>query len=87
MHIAVTNFKLPQTEAYLPMNTYLSESLRLIIPRYACHSLNLDFLNNMAFSPESKDEDLHAGLLQVSDSTTLLMAEFGIAEGRINEKG
>lgn len=87
LHIALSNFPVPPADIRSPRDATLCHSLRLIVPRYAYHSLDLDSVNKASFVPESKNEDLHAGVLQVPDSTVLLMTEFGINEGRVGEKG
>lgn len=49
--------------------------------------LSLDVLNKGSFVPESKQEDLHSGFLQLSQGSTLLITEGGIQEGKLVEKG
>ena len=86
LHIALTSFPTPSPEAG-SSTPILCDRLREIIPRFSSYAMSLDFLNKSTFSPTSKDEDLHAGVLQVPQSTSLFMTEFGIGEGRIGEKG
>jgi len=50
-------------------------------------SLSLDLLNSVSFVPESVNEDLHSGYLQLAHSTTMLMTEGGIQEGKLVERG
>ena len=49
--------------------------------------LSLDLLNSVPFSPESVNEDLHSGYLQLAHGTTMLMTEGGIQEGKLVERG
>lgn len=49
--------------------------------------LSLDILNKSSFVPESKDEDLHSGILQLPRASMLLITEGGIQEGKLVEKG
>jgi hypothetical protein len=49
--------------------------------------LSLPLLNTSAFTPESKNEDLHAGYLQLPAGCTVLVTESGVAEGKLVEKG
>jgi hypothetical protein len=58
-----------------------------LLPQYLTIPLSLDILNRESFSPESKDEDLHSGYLQVPHETTLLLTENNVREGKLVEKG
>jgi hypothetical protein len=49
--------------------------------------LSLPLLNSSAFTPESKNEDLQAGYLQLPAGCTVLVTESGVAEGKVVEKG
>lgn len=49
--------------------------------------LSLDLLNRDPFAPESKEEDLHAGVLQLPQGTVLLVTEGGVSEGKLVERG
>ncbi len=49
--------------------------------------LSLDLLNSVPFAPESINEDLHSGYLQLAHGTTMLMTEGGIQEGKLVERG
>ena len=49
--------------------------------------LSLDLLNTVPFAPESVNEDLHSGYLQLAHGTTMLMTEGGIQEGKLVERG
>jgi len=50
-------------------------------------SLSLDLLNSAPFVPESVNEDLHSGYLQLAQGTAVLMTESGIEEGKLIERG
>jgi hypothetical protein len=49
--------------------------------------LSLDLLNSVPFAPESVNEDLHSGYLQLAHGTTILMTEGGVQEGKLVERG
>lgn len=49
--------------------------------------LSLDVLNNTSARPESKDEDLHSGWLQLPRGTILMLTESSVSEGSIFDRG
>lgn len=49
--------------------------------------LSLQNLNSTAFVPESKDEDLHSGWLQLPKGSVCVVSELELEEGTIAEKG
>jgi hypothetical protein len=49
--------------------------------------LSLDLLNKCRFVPESKDEDLHSGFLQVPSGSVMVVTECGVNEGVLSENG
>lgn len=61
--------------------------LDLLFPLSHSLPLSLDSLNKTNFTPESKDEDLHAGILQLPQGTVLLVSEGGVREGQLHERG
>lgn len=65
----------------------LSDVLSLLLPLHATLPLSLDLLNTARFAPESINEDLHSGYLQLAHGTTVLMTEGGIQEGKLIERG
>ncbi|KAF9810959.1 hypothetical protein IEO21_06763 [Rhodonia placenta] len=65
----------------------LSTVLAQILPLTHTLPLSLDVLNKDAFVPESKEEDLHAGVLQLPQGTVLLVTEGGVHEGKLDEQG
>ncbi|KAK7693128.1 hypothetical protein QCA50_002694 [Cerrena zonata] len=70
--------------AYHPTLTHV---LSEILPLTETLPLSLPYLNTVPFSPESKDEDLHAGVLQLPKGSVLLITEGGISEGKLQERG
>lgn len=65
----------------------LSLLLSLLLPMTRTLPLSLDILNKSSFVPESKDEDLHSGILQLPKASMLLITEGGIQEGKLVERG
>jgi hypothetical protein len=65
----------------------LSHVLSLLLPIHVTLPLTLDLLNSVPFAPESVNEDLHSGYLQLAHGTTMLMTEGGIQEGKLVEQG
>ncbi|KAH7889846.1 putative alanine racemase-domain-containing protein [Phlebopus sp. FC_14] len=80
----ISLFPQPPEPGMLPA---LSHVLVELLPQYIPIQLSLDVLNTKLFMPESKEEDLHAGYLQVPFGTTTLLTESGIQEGKLLEKG
>jgi hypothetical protein len=58
-----------------------------LLPLHVTLPLSLDLLNSVPFAPESVNEDLHSGYLQLAHGTTMLMTEGGILEGKLVERG
>ncbi|KAJ8481423.1 hypothetical protein ONZ51_g5994 [Trametes cubensis] len=65
----------------------LSAVLKLLLPLADTLPLSLDTLNKKRFVPESQEEDLHAGLLQLPQGTVMLITEGGVREGQLLERG
>jgi Mini-chromosome maintenance replisome factor len=65
----------------------LSGVLSLLLPLHVTLPLSLDLLNSARFAPESVNEDLHSGYLQLAHGTTMLMTEGGIQEGKLVDRG
>lgn len=70
--------------AYLPT---LSHILTHITPLSKTLPLSLELLNKLPFAPESKDEDLHSGALQLPKGSVVLVTEGGVREGKLIERG
>ena len=65
----------------------LSAVLAELLPLTHTLPLSLLLLNKEPFAPESKDEDLHSGVLQLPQGTVLLVTEGGIQEGKLVDRG
>lgn len=65
----------------------MTHVLSLLFPTSITVPLSLDLLNETSFVPESKNEDLHSGMLQVPGGTTLLLTENNVQEGKLVERG
>ncbi|KAI0340694.1 hypothetical protein BDW22DRAFT_1486089 [Trametopsis cervina] len=65
----------------------LSYILSHLLPITRTLPLSLDVLNKSPFAPESKNEDLHSGALQLPQGSVLLVTEHGIQEGKLVERG
>ncbi|KAI9056684.1 hypothetical protein FKP32DRAFT_1598956 [Trametes sanguinea] len=79
---------IPSTTTTAPvLPPTLATVLQLLLPLTHTLPLSLDTLNKSQFVPESKDEDLHAGVLQLPQGTVLLVTEGGVREGQLLERG
>ena len=79
---------IPSTSpSQLPPVPALSAVLSAILPLAHTLPLSLESLNRSKFAPSSKDEDLHAGVLQLPQGTVLLVSEGGVREGQLLEQG
>lgn len=65
----------------------LSYILAELLQQYVSIPLSLELLNSKTFAPESREEDLHAGYLQLPAGTTVLLTESAVREGVVSEKG
>ncbi|KAJ7582490.1 putative alanine racemase-domain-containing protein [Mycena floridula] len=65
----------------------LSAVLSQIFPLLSTLPLSLDTINKTSFAPESKDEDLHSGWLQMPKGSVCVITEGGVREGTVNERG
>ncbi|KAI0085418.1 mini-chromosome maintenance replisome factor-domain-containing protein [Irpex rosettiformis] len=79
----------PTTESLSPPAAIpsLSDVLSALLPLARTLPLSLDFLNKTRFAPESKEEDLHSGALQIPQGSVLLITEHGVQEGKLVEQG
>ncbi|OJA18869.1 hypothetical protein AZE42_08571 [Rhizopogon vesiculosus] len=84
--ITLSRFPVPTSSSSSALPT-LHHVLSDLLPQHLSVPLSLDLLNKEKFSPESKDEDLHSGYLQVPHGTTLLLTENNVREGKLVEKG
>jgi hypothetical protein len=83
--LTLTHFPSPTSSP--PTLPALSHLLSLILPLQVTLSLSLDLLNSALFAPESVNEDLRSGYLQLAQGTAVLMTESGIEEGKLIERG
>jgi hypothetical protein len=67
----------------------LSDILTSLLPLFHSFALTIPFLNDSSsrFYPESKDETLESGLLQLVSGTHLLVDERGMTEGNLGDRG
>ncbi|KAH7927729.1 hypothetical protein BV22DRAFT_1084528 [Leucogyrophana mollusca] len=82
--LTLSRFPQPKVGSTTPA---LSHVLSEILPMFLTIPLSLDILNNVKFTPESIEENLHSGILQVAQGTVVLLTESGIQEGQLVEKG
>ncbi|TFK55034.1 hypothetical protein OE88DRAFT_992312 [Heliocybe sulcata] len=83
---SLTLSKLPPPPA-LSASPALCTVLSLLLPQVIKLPATLDSLNKERYVPESKEEDLHSGYLQVPAGTTVIISEVGLQEGKLHEKG
>ncbi|KAF8500970.1 mini-chromosome maintenance replisome factor-domain-containing protein [Russula emetica] len=84
--LTLTHFPSP-TSSSPSTHPSLSDILSLLLPLHVTLPLSLDLLNSVHFAPESVNEDLHSGYLQLAHGTTMLMTEGGLQEGKLVERG
>ena len=65
----------------------LSHALNLILSSAITLPVSLSLLNGKSFFPISKEEDLHAGRLQLPAGTTIVITDNAMTEGRVSETG
>jgi hypothetical protein len=82
--LTISCFPQPSSTELIPT---LSHVLAELLPQYLPIPLSLDLLNKTPFLPESKEEDLHSGYLQLLPGTTILLTESAIREGKLLERG
>ncbi|KAG8217374.1 aspartic peptidase domain-containing protein [Butyriboletus roseoflavus] len=82
--LTISRFPQPSSAEFPPT---LSHVLEELLPQYLLIPLSLDLLNKIPFLPESKDEDLHSGYLQLPTGTAILLTETAIQEGKLLERG
>ncbi|KAF8185027.1 mini-chromosome maintenance replisome factor-domain-containing protein [Mycena galopus ATCC 62051] len=82
--LTLSRFPSPPSQSSTPtLCTILSHLLPIVVTL----PLSLDLLNTSPFAPESKDEELYSGRLQLPRGTTCIVTEGGITEGGLVEKG
>lgn len=65
----------------------LVEVLSEVVPLCTFLPLSLDTVNKSTFFPESKEEDLHSGWLQLPKGSLCVVSEIPLNEGTITERG
>jgi hypothetical protein len=86
--LTISSFPPPlaSTPESIPSPT-LVHVLSLLLPLSLHVPLSLKLLNESLFEPESKDEDLFSGVLQLPASTTIIVSDSQITDGTLKEKG
>ncbi|KAF8436900.1 putative alanine racemase-domain-containing protein [Boletus edulis BED1] len=82
--LTISRFPQPSSTDLIPT---LSHVFTELIPQHLLIPLSLDLLNKTPFLPESKEEDLHSGYLQLPTGTTILLTESALQEGKLLETG
>ncbi|KAI0051140.1 hypothetical protein FA95DRAFT_1535295 [Auriscalpium vulgare] len=82
--LTLSHFPSPTADITIPTVSHILAALH---PLAVTLPLSLDFLNQVPFAPESKQEDLHSGVLQLAHGTTVLITESGVQEGKLVERG
>ncbi|KIL69545.1 hypothetical protein M378DRAFT_183981 [Amanita muscaria Koide BX008] len=82
--MTLSRFPSPYSSSFsIPTISYV---LALIFPLLTTIPLSLPVLNNTSFYPQSNDEDLYSGWLQLPRGTICMIAEGEVGEGEINGK-
>ncbi|KAJ7168060.1 mini-chromosome maintenance replisome factor-domain-containing protein [Mycena crocata] len=82
--LTISRFPPPPSQSSIPnLSTILSHLLPIVVPL----SLSLDVLNSSLFSPESKNEDLHSGRLQLPRGSVCVVTEGDVTEGGVFDIG
>ena len=83
----------------LPLNLVLTSSmsttlpsallaiLNILLPRIARLDLSIAELNSSTYAPQSRDENLASGMLQLPEETTLFIDETAMGEGTLKDRG
>ncbi|KAG5645036.1 hypothetical protein DXG03_007215 [Asterophora parasitica] len=85
--LTVSCFPSPSPTATSTSTPALSHILTQIFPLVTTLPLSLSTLNTTSFAPESKNEDLHSGWLQLPRGTVCVVTEGGVSEGNVSERG
>lgn len=84
---SLTLSRYPPSSSQTAQSPTLIAVLSTLFPTVSTLPLSLDVLNKTPFCPESHDEDLHGGWLQLPQGSVCVLTEGGVREGAINEKG
>ncbi|KAJ7043326.1 putative alanine racemase-domain-containing protein [Mycena alexandri] len=85
--LSLTLSKFPPPPASKSSTPRLSAVLSHLLPIVVTLPLSLEVLNNSSFSPESKNEDLHSGRLQLPRGSVCVVTEGGVTEGGVFDRG
>ncbi|GLB35181.1 putative mini-chromosome maintenance replisome factor [Lyophyllum shimeji] len=85
--LTLSRFPSPPSKTDISTNPTLSHVLSLLFPVLNILPLSLNTLNATSFAPESKNEDLHSGWLQLPSGSVCLLTESGVTEGKVSERG
>lgn len=83
---ALTLSELPPPPSNADVLT-ISYMLSEILPLLQTFPLSIETLNNISFEPESNEDSLYSGVLQLPPGSTLLLTEIGMEEGILSETG
>ncbi|KAJ6618233.1 putative alanine racemase-domain-containing protein [Mycena sp. CBHHK59/15] len=83
--LTLSRFPPPNSESFSTPS--LCTVLSHLLPIVVTLPLSLEVLNNTPFSPESKNEDLHSGTLQLPRGSICVVTEGGITEGGVFDRG
>ncbi|KAJ7470418.1 putative alanine racemase-domain-containing protein [Mycena latifolia] len=82
--LTISRFPSPITQTSTPsLSTVLSHLLPIVVTL----PLSLEVLNSSSFYPESKNEDLHSGRLQLPRGSVCIVTEGGVTEGGVFDRG
>lgn len=82
------NIVLPQTmDDTSRVVNKLQKVLEQLLPRLVKLDFNIAELNKVKYLPESKDENLISGVLQLPQGTTVLVDESRMGEGNLQDRG
>ncbi|KAJ7070358.1 putative alanine racemase-domain-containing protein [Mycena belliarum] len=82
--LTISQFPPPAAQSSTPS---LSTVLSHLLPTVVTLPLSLDVLNSSSFYPESKNEDLHSGRLQLPRGSVCVVTEGGVTEGGVFDRG
>ncbi|KAF8514049.1 hypothetical protein JB92DRAFT_2920727 [Gautieria morchelliformis] len=85
--LTLSKFPRHEEDMSAPPPPALSYVLQCLFPLFVDVPLTLSLINTRLFAPESRNETLHAGLLQLPAGTTILLSDSGVQEGKITETG
>lgn len=82
---SLTLSRFPKAQSNAPIA--LTHVLRALLPLFVNVTLSLSLINRHPFTPQSREDRLHSGLLQLPARTTVLLSDMEMAEGTIEETG